>query len=126
MQSCIQHFIIADRAANRPRFYAFALILLVYYRTLSLRNDWKPCNDDTNHEKMMSMVTVHEYMGVALLVTGFEVASIIPKRQNIRRQNCIRVCVPSHERRQSPHILNRITRWRREVSFALIRGGKSE
>jgi hypothetical protein len=85
MQSCIKHLIIADRAANHPTFYAFALILLVYYRTLSLWNDWKPCNDDTNHEKTMLMITVPEYMNVALLVNGFEVASIIRKCQDIKR-----------------------------------------
>jgi hypothetical protein len=86
LQNAVLHItIIADRATNLPTFYAFVLIHIVYYRTLSLRNDWKPRNDETNHEKTMLMITVPEYMGVALLVNGFEVASIIRKSQDIKR-----------------------------------------
>jgi len=33
----------------------------------------------------MLTISVPEYMGVALLVSGFEVASVIRKRQDIKR-----------------------------------------
>jgi hypothetical protein len=57
--------------------------------------------DDTYHEMTMLTISVLEYMGVAILVSGFEVTSVIRKRQDIKRYNCIRVYVLSHERGQS-------------------------